>query len=38
MRDCPFCLFNIGLAEQINLADLMPAPAQPQITLFAISE
>jgi hypothetical protein len=38
MKNCPFCLFNIGLAEQVNLADFMSAPVQPQITLFAMSE
>lgn len=36
MKTCPLCLFNIGLAEQINLADFMPQPA-PQITQFAMS-
>jgi hypothetical protein len=38
MKDCPLCRFNIGLAEQVKLADFMPLPAQPQIPLFSMSE
>ncbi len=38
MKNCPFCLFNIGLAEQVNLAECIALPIQPQIVLFAMSE
>jgi len=38
MRTCPFCRFNIGLAEQVDTAVFILLPMQPQVTLFAMSE
>lgn len=34
MKDCPVCLFNIGLAQQIKQTELIPMPIQLQATIF----
>ncbi len=33
MKECRTCLFNIGLAEQVKPADLIPLPIQFQTML-----
>jgi hypothetical protein len=30
MKECPTCLFNIGLAEQVKETELIPLPIQLQ--------
>jgi hypothetical protein len=36
MKNCPFCLFNIGLAERVELVDSIPLPIFSQIATFAM--
>jgi hypothetical protein len=38
MKDCPVCRFNIGLAEEIKLADLKPLPIKTRSAILALSE
>ena len=38
MKNCPLCVFNVGLAEQVMPVDLMPLPIQAQIAVFAMPE
>ena len=34
MKDCPVCLFNIGLAQQTEQTELIPMPIQLQAAIF----
>jgi hypothetical protein len=33
MKNCPLCLFNIGLSEQIAQAEPIPLPTQIQVLI-----
>jgi len=37
MKNCPLCLFNIGLAEPVELVEPISLPVQMPITMFAVS-
>lgn len=38
MKNCALCLFNIGLAERVDLNSLIFLPQAEPVALFALSE